>query len=180
MLRRLLLLPLLAPLLAVLLVGALNPRPSYRLRLLIWSTPALPVGVWIALAGAGGAALSAGATVLALRAGGAELQRSLRREPERTAGAGPEPPAPERARRTSPEAVATAGGSWPKRAPQDPPPTVSVPFRVIRKGSGAAAASRSGAARPAEPVAAAPPPAAGGTRETEGEESWDGPVRDDW
>ena len=45
MLQRLLLLPLLAPLLAVLLVAALNPTPASRLRLLIWTSPALPIGV---------------------------------------------------------------------------------------------------------------------------------------
>ena len=65
LLQRLLLLPLLAPLLLVLLVGALNPRPSLSLRLLIWTSPALPIGVWIALAGGGGAGLSAAAAALA-------------------------------------------------------------------------------------------------------------------
>jgi hypothetical protein len=68
-LRRLLLLPLLAPLLALLILAALNPRPATSLRLLTWRSPSLSLGLWIALAGAGGAALSAGATGLALRQG---------------------------------------------------------------------------------------------------------------
>ena len=54
-LRRLLLVPLLAPLVAVLLVGALNPRPAHSLRLLVWSSPALPIGVWIMVAATAGA-----------------------------------------------------------------------------------------------------------------------------
>ena len=62
MLRRLLLLPLLAPLLAVLVIGTLNPRPPVRLRLLIWTSPPLPIGVWLLLASGGGALLSAGST----------------------------------------------------------------------------------------------------------------------
>ncbi|MGB7564596.1 MAG: hypothetical protein WBM08_07560, partial [Prochlorococcaceae cyanobacterium] len=78
MFRRLLLIPLLAPLLAVLLVGALNPRPVLRLRLLVWSAPALPIGIWMALAAGSGALLSGGATALALRSGAPVLSRRLR------------------------------------------------------------------------------------------------------
>ncbi|MEA5412824.1 hypothetical protein VB737_13710, partial [Synechococcus sp. BA-120 BA3] len=69
MLHRLLLLPLLSPLLVTLLVAALNPSPSLALRLLTWQTPSLPIGLWMAVAAGGGAALSAGATALALRQG---------------------------------------------------------------------------------------------------------------
>ncbi len=79
LLRRLLLLPLLAPLLAVLLLGAINPSPWVGLRLLIWRSPEWTIGSWIALAAGGGAALSATATALALQAGGASNQRQLRR-----------------------------------------------------------------------------------------------------
>ena len=75
LLQRLLLLPLLAPLLLVLLVGALNPRPSLSMRLLIWTSPALPIGVWIALAGGGGAGLSAAAAALALCTGAGSQRR---------------------------------------------------------------------------------------------------------
>jgi hypothetical protein len=51
-LQQLLLIPLLAPLLAVLLLGAINPRPQVALRLLVWTSPALPLGAWIAAAAA--------------------------------------------------------------------------------------------------------------------------------
>ncbi len=140
MLRRLLLLPLLAPLLAVLLVSALNPRPWVRLRLLTWSAPPLPLGAWIALAGAGGAALSAGATGLALGAGAAPLRRQVRR---RVMAEVPEPWEETEERESEPREGrsrpwgrpladwAAVGGS---RAPGEPAPTVTVPFRVLRRG----------------------------------------------
>ncbi|WP_216903488.1 hypothetical protein [Synechococcus sp. CCY 9618] len=131
MLHRLLLLPLLSPLLVTLLVAAINLRPSVRLRLLTWQTSPLPIGLWMALAAGGGAALSGAATALALRQG-ARLprRRTVRRsevwdpqawEPPRSARAEPDPP---------PVSPATAG---PSRAPGDPTPTVSVPFRVLHR-----------------------------------------------
>ncbi len=122
LLRQLLLIPLLAPLLAVMLVGALNPRPTLSLRLLIWSTPSLPIGIWLLIASGGGGLLSAAATGLALRApaAGRPPQRQVRRP------ARPDAPVWEEARPPS---------SWdagPSRPVGEPPPTVAVPFRVIR------------------------------------------------
>ena len=179
LLRRLLLLPLLAPVLAVLLVGAINPRPWVGLRLLIWRSPEWTIGSWLALAAGGGAALSATATALALQAGGASNQRQLRRPipegrfrrawpwgrgdsaadgPTQTWVDGPgQQPAP-----------AQAGANWkgdgtpwpaqawagPSRHPSEPQPTLSVPFRVIRRGTGAG--SDSG------PIADGPAPAGSG------------------
>jgi hypothetical protein len=160
LLRRLLLLPLLAPLLAVLLVGAINPRPLVGLRLLIWRSPEWTIGSWIALAAGGGAALSATATALALQAGGASNQRQLRRPipegrsrrvwprgrgenladgPTEAWGDGPgEGPAPAWGR----DSGEGPGAPWPGQAsagpsrhPAEPPPTLSVPFRVIRRGT---------------------------------------------
>ncbi|MBJ7493246.1 MAG: hypothetical protein JHD13_09445, partial [Synechococcales cyanobacterium SupBloom_Metag_052] len=160
LLRRLLLLPLLAPLLAVLLVGAINPRPWVGLRLLIWRSPEWTIGSWIALAAGGGAALSATATALALQAGGASNQRQLRRPipegrsrrvwprgrgenpadgPTEAWGDGPgEGPAPAWGQ----DSGEGPGAPWPGQAsagpsrhPAEPPPTLSVPFRVIRRGT---------------------------------------------
>jgi hypothetical protein len=84
LLQRLLLLPLLSPLLAVLLLGALNPRPWVALRLLTWISPAWPLGAWISAAAAAGAGLSAAATSLALQGGAqavSERRRVRRRSP---------------------------------------------------------------------------------------------------
>lgn len=179
MLQRLLVLPLLAPLLAVLLVAALNPRPNSSLRMLIWSSPALPIGAWLALAAGGGAALSAGLTALALQPGDPVLRRRLRRE----AGPWPQDPAePGRRREADAPRRERAGAPWsdwptagpgvagPERGPQEPAPTVAVPFRVIRRG-------RSGGR--AEPV---PTPAAAttGAAADSDAEGWTIPLSDDW
>ncbi len=142
MIQRLLLLPLLSPLLVALLVGALNPRPNVVLRLLTWQSPALPIGLWMAMAAGGGAALSGGATALALRQGsGASRPRSGRRtevweaegwqEPRRqTAPADP----PFRRGRTAEDSAAPRPPSaGPSRAPGEPSPTVSVPYRVLHR-----------------------------------------------
>jgi len=196
--------------------GALNPRPAVALRLLTWTTPALPLGAWMAAVAAGGAALSGGATALALRQQGPVLRRQVRRdgssawerdrfepggyaadgfdaggdEPSgfetggfaeqdrrgwrngwRSGTAAPESrQAPSRRDAASIPEPGGAGQAWagPDRRPGEPPPTVSVPFRVIRRpdqsspataqagGQAAGSGRRSSAvAEPiAEPVAA--------------------------
>ena len=72
MLQRILLLPLLSPLLAVLLVSAINPRPGVSVRLLTWSSPAWPLGGWLA-----GMTISATAVFLLTWAGLALLRVPL-------------------------------------------------------------------------------------------------------
>jgi hypothetical protein len=146
--------------------GALNTRPKVALRLLIWQSPPLPLGAWIAAAAAGGTALSAGGTALALRNPGPGLRRRVRREPEReepwegSAGipwgrawrderpesASRRPGNDQRGRAVGsrgdenlrefeqPLAWRQAASAGPDRAPGEPPPTLSVPYRVIRRG----------------------------------------------
>ena len=162
-------LPLLAPLVAVLLTGALNPRPAVALRLLTWTSPALPLGTWLAAVAATGAALSGGATALALRESGPGMRRQVRRngnpewdgdDLEGWMAGGRQPgrnSAEAAADRRGPSQPARQRGAWassqswgrhndppsagPSRAPGEPAPTVAVPFRVIRGpvGSGGAA-----------------------------------------
>jgi uncharacterized integral membrane protein len=134
-LRALLLLPVLFPLLVALGVGVLNRGEAVRLRLLLWTTPSLPLGSLILLGAGGGAAVGAGSALLSLVGAGRSepLRRRLRRpasprgdreedgmafEPE------PEPFRPER-EPFRPE-------PWPERDPFAPAPTVSVPYRVVR------------------------------------------------
>ncbi len=154
-LRQLLLVPLLAPLLAVLLIGAINPQPAIRLRLLVWSSPALPLGVWLMLAGGGGGLLSALASSLALRGVGPGLQRQVRR------------PAPgggwREAEEPLPPPPAPAAG--PSRAAGEPSPTVEVPYRVIRRG---------------KPANRQQPAAAATTAATGQGDGWDQPPSDEW
>lgn len=177
LLQRLLLLPLLAPLVLVLLVGALNPRPGIALRLLVWTSPALPIGVWIALAAGGGAGLSAAGAALALGTAPGSLRRQVRRsarDPRQAWNAdGPEPweaaadrtPPP---RQSAPAAPGPTAG--PPRPPGDPAPTVAVPFRVIRKGK-----------PPASPPSQTPPvPEPVVTQAAAVGDGWDSPANDDW
>lgn len=171
MLRQLLLIPFLAPLLAVLLVGAINPRPAVSLRLLVWSSPALPLGVWIMLAAAGGGALSALGSGLALRGSGSGLQRQVRRPaPEAWEPATEQewqPGSTQAAAAASATAAATAG---PGRPPGEPSPTVEVPYRVIRRGG---ATSASTAPRAATTTPAAPATSAAG-------DGWGQPASEEW
>ena len=166
-LRRLLLLPVLMPLVAVAAMALLNPRPAVGLRLLTWTSPSLPIGSWLAIAVAGGGLLSAAATSAALQTPG-----SLRRQVRVSAAA-----EPERARRNEPRPLwpdtpaATAG---PQRPPGAPPPTVEVPFRVIRKGSAARAQASSDTAATATSAAPATPVASAVG------DGWSEPVNDDW
>ncbi len=142
MLQRFLLLPLLTPLLAVLLLAAANPRPPVSLRLLLWRSPPLPLGVWIAAAAAGGAALAGTASALALRQPSPGLRRQVHRREQRAPFAAPEPWNSE-AGAWEPR-VSSAG---PSRAPGEPAPTVSVPFRVIRRAPAGTAPAHDGRAR---------------------------------
>lgn len=171
LLQRLLLLPLLAPLLAVLLVAAINPRPAVALRLLTWTSPALPIGLWLSLAVCGGGALSAGATSLALRnAPGAGPKA------RRTASAGsdegswsvwPEAePATSQSRPPSNDRPPAQSAPQPVRPPGEPAPTVAVPFRVIRKGKG-----------PSQEQA---PPEEPRRQSVSVGDGWDQAISDDW
>ena len=175
LLQRLLLLPLLSPLLAVMLLGALNPRPWVALRVLTWTTAAWPLGAWIGGAAAAGAALSAAAAGLALQTEPAPLlgRRQVRRGRDEQAD-----DEPWTQTRPEPSEVAEARqspwGNWagPTRAAADPPPTVSVPFRVIRKGSARADAAAEQASARSRTTNAATAAAVG--------DGWDNPSSDDW
>lgn len=162
-LRRLLLLPVLAPLVAVAALVLLNPRPAVALRLLTWTSPALPVGSWLAMAVAGGGLLSAAATTAALQATG-HGRRQVRVEPEVRARE-----APRRAPVWTEPAAAPTSGTGPERPPGAPAPVVQVPFRVIRKGKGEAAT----------PTAAASPPAPTPVANAVGD-GWSDAPSDDW
>jgi len=151
--RRLLLLPVLLPLLTALELGRLNPRPPTRLRLLIWQTPAWPLGAWLAFAAGAGGLLSSGGVLLVGTPSSPRFRRRIHRslgpqeEPWPTAAdAEPRRPSSNRAEPGGRAETATQdhGSSWqgPARAPGQPPPTVAVPFRVIRRAHPHAAEER--------------------------------------
>ena len=176
MLQRILLVPLLSPLLAVFLVAAINPRPWVSVRLLIWSSPSWPLGGWIATAAGLGAAISGAGAAFALQGQGAATQprRQVRRrsesdaEPERAAErdkdrwqAGPK----------APWAGVSAPWAGPSRAANEPAPTVSVPFRVIRKGKPVGTSQGDTAGQPNAQATPSTAPAA---------DDWNAAAIDDW
>ena len=172
MLQRILLLPLLSPLLAVLLVAAINPKPWVKLRLLTWTSASWPLGAWMASAAGLGAAASAAGAALALQGAGGAL--TPRRQVRRRGAA-----EPEGSRRSSEPSEPwmpqpAAGWAGPSRSATDPAPTVSVPFRVIRKGQ---RASDNAAATPASRTTT---PAAGQPASNAADDDWGSPVSDDW
>ena len=170
-LQRLLLLPLLSPLLVVLLVAAINPKPWVKVRLLTWSSASLPVGGWMAAAATIGAVLSGAGTALALQEQGSGLlpRRQVRRS------RGSEPPmgsdgttaAPHQNEGWGEEQAKPSAWAGPARRAGEPAPTVSVPFRVIRKGS-ATQPAQSAQKAPAEPAS------------TTSADDWGTSQSDDW
>ena len=203
MLRRLLFLPLLSPLLATAVLGALNPTPVLSLRLLNWSSPALPLGAWITGAALGGAVLSGAGASLALRPPAAALRRRVRLErvapgweatPSQEGGHRRPSPSPGRsAQGRGPDPAEAYGrrsraseppvGAAPTPAPGEPLPTMTVPFRVIRRADGvrphAAPAEVAGPwsrSPGAKPQAVAQPGAQSGAQQ----DDWDSPADEDW
>ncbi len=164
---------------AALLLAALNPRPYLALRLLIWTTPPLPIGLWIGLGASGGALLSASAATLTLRQSGATPRRSGRRWPEATVDISEpwsgtwqeQPPAARMAawfsrpqRGVSPmgpeagpaleERPPHRVGAGPQRAPGEPAPTVAVPFRVLHRPGARSTAAQPASGADSEPATA--------------------------
>jgi hypothetical protein len=157
--RRLLVVPLLSPLLAVLLVAALNPRPQLAFRVLTWTTPQAPLGLWLGGAALGGAALSGAGTALAFGRGqGARPKGRRRVTTPRSSHAGAEGGWEDRSddrfrRDEGPQEPwdglesqgGRGGGAWrerapipvvaPPRAPGEPAPTLDAPFRILRRPS---------------------------------------------
>ena len=120
-LRRLLLIPSLAPLLAVLVLSAANRGSSARLQLLIWRSPDWPLAAWTALAAVAGVSIS-GIAALLILPGRPPLQRTTY---QRVAPSYQDPPRPD----------PTPTQPMPERDVRDPAPTIAVPYRVIQRPS---------------------------------------------
>ena len=130
--QRLLLVPCLAPLLALLVIAASNSHSSSRLQVLIWSSSPQPIGVWMALAGLAGAGLS-GMAALLLMPPAPRLRRRLHQPMESN-----------RVTTDEGDAAAWAPDPMPERDVRDPSPTVAVPFRVIQRGTAPSPAPSAG------------------------------------
>ena len=124
MFQRLLLIPCLAPLLAVLALSATNLGEKTRIRLLLWTTPPLPLGAWTVLASAGGAAGAAVAAFLVLPA---EHPLSRKRHSPL------QPEFDERGYDANESTTRSNAKPAPERDVREPAPTVSVAYRVIQR-----------------------------------------------
>ena len=125
LLQRILLIPSLFPLVAVLVLSAVHRGAPTRLHLLGWSSPEAPLGVWTAFAATGAAALAASSALLTVPSN-QPLRRRLHRPYETSAT--PEWPV-DRAQDRSP------APSPPQRDLRDPAPTVAVAYRIIKRGA---------------------------------------------
>lgn len=130
--QRLLLVPCLAPLLALLVIAGFNSRSSSRLQVLTWRSSPQPIGVWMALAGLSGAGLS-GVAALLLLPPAPRLSRRLH-----------QPLQSNRATVDQDNAASWAPDPMPERDVRDPSPTVAVPFRVIQRGTAPSSAPSAG------------------------------------
>ena len=169
--QRLLLVPCLAPLLAAVVVAALNTGQPTALRVLTWRSARLPIGAWVAIAASGSALL----TAVACLSTTATVQ-PLRRQVHRPMGWSSDneswaeaPEDPDRHRRSDPP-PSPQSSAWPERDVRDPAPTVAVPFRVIKRGKPAPTPRTSEVEQPSEPVASASP----------SNDDWGQPLADDW
>ena len=127
LLQRILLIPSLVPLVAVLVLSALHRGAPTRLHLLGWSSPQAPLGLWTALAATGAAALSASSALFIV-----PRNQLLRRRLHRPYEA---PSAPEwQADRARPPQDRSPVPSPPQRDLRDPAPTVAVAYRIIKRG----------------------------------------------
>ena len=143
MLSRLLLLPTLAPFLVSLYVAVINPEPRIRVKLLTWEFPEISIGVWIAAASITGASLSGVATMLALSQTGPHSRRftygSISGHAARAATLwGTESSISESDHQHRQEKANPRAAQWeepPLREPGEVPPTVSVPYAILRKPS---------------------------------------------
>ena len=126
--QRLLLIPCLSPVVLMLLIASLNLGQASSLRVLTWRLPSLPIGAWIAVATVLGSGVSAVAG-LAMVTSRPVLRREVRRP---ATGPDVQEPLP----REQPHQARPAQPTpWPERDVRDPAPTVSVPFRVVHRGS---------------------------------------------
>jgi uncharacterized integral membrane protein len=185
-------LPLLAPLLAVLVVAVLNLRPLVSVRVLTSRSPALPLGIWLAAGGAGGALLSATATALALRQGRRRPRSRSVREPQDASPAwfapdGPTGRGSAGSAEETDEILRPAAGwdGWPQagpeRSPGEPAPTVSVPFRVLRRpqlSSPTGSGGPSAASAASSPAPVRPETSAGNGMQSQ--DDWNAVDEEDW
>ena len=174
--QRLLLIPCLSPVVLMLLIASLNLGQASSLRVLTWRLPTLPIGAWIAVATALGSSVTAVAG-LSMVTSRPVLRREVRRPAK---GPDVQEPLP---REQPHQARAAQPTPWPERDVRDPAPTVSVPFRVVHRGSQAnATPTQSTETKPVRPKQQQANPStadAGGGMGADADD-WNQQIGDDW
>ena len=174
--QRLLLIPCLSPVVLMLLIASLNLGQASSLRVLTWRLPTLPIGAWIAVATVLGSGVSAVAGLAMV------TSNPVRRREVRRPAKGPDfqEPLPREQQHQARPAQPTP---WPERDVRDPAPTVSVPFRVVHRGSQAKATpTQSKDTNPIQPKEQQANPSAadaGGGASTDPDD-WNQQIGDDW
>lgn len=174
--QRLLLIPCLSPVVLMLLIASLNLGQASSLRVLTWRLPPMPIGAWIAVVTVLGSGVSA-VGGLAMVTSRPVLHRKVRRP-----ATGPDLQEPLPSEQPH-QARAAQPTPWPERDVRDPAPTVSVPFRVVHRGSQAnATPTQSTDTKPVRPKQQQADPStadAGGGMGADADD-WNQQIGDDW
>jgi hypothetical protein len=176
--QRLLLIPCLSPVVLMLLIASLNLGQASSLRVLTWRLPTLPIGAWIAVATVLGSGVSA-TTGLAMVTSRPVLRREVRRP---ATGPDVQEPLPHEQQQQARPAQPTP---WPERDVRDPAPTVSVPFRVVHRGSKAQENATTTQSKDTNPIRqkeqqANPSTAGAGGEAWTDADDWNQQIGDDW
>lgn len=132
--NRLFVLPFITPLIIIIVIGAMNSGKQVSLKLLIWTTPKVSLGSLMAI-GAGGSAILTSIAGLTVTTENTKLNRKVilnpfeRKDVDNVQSDGNETIT----NRSNPND--SKPYNPPERSIKDPSPTVSVPFKVLKKGS---------------------------------------------
>ena len=121
--QRIFLIPLVIPIIAILVISGLNNNKVSKLKVLTWESPSISLSLWISLSYTAGAILSSSSSLL-LTYRNQSFNRKVK------VNSYPNPNS-ENSGLYEEEFIDIP----PERPPNDPAPTVSVPFRIIRKSN---------------------------------------------
>jgi len=130
--RSLILIPAIGPFIGLLFVSSLNLSKPLQLTILTWRTPSLPIGIWMVISSSS-AALITGTFAASLNSENYSLRRKFVRnlhnqDNDLTEEYIEDQLIDENYIKDYPEETPT-----PERSLQDPFPTISVPYRVIKR-----------------------------------------------
>jgi len=127
------LIPILIPLLFVFIVSILNYSKPVKIKFIIWESSPISLGLWMSMAGIGGAVLSSIST-LKLTSTALETRRTVITEyPDNHPDVNASAQNQTDNNNSFDNQVVNDGHKYFERELNEPTPTVSVPFRIISK-----------------------------------------------